>query len=161
MTIPHFSTIKNCQHHEGVKIVGWLNAYNSTFGEDCFIGPFCEIGGATIGARTKVSSHSYICPGVTLGDDCFIGHGVCFTNDLYDEPENYEKIDELSAAWDLKKTKVGNSVRIGSNATILPVTIGDHAIIGSGSVVTKDVPAYAVVAGVPAKVLRILKQPVE
>lgn len=151
-----FSIFKNCQHHEKVKFVGWVNAYNSEFHEGCFIGPFCEIGGAVIGERTKVSSHTYICPGVGIGKDCFIGHGVCFTNDLYDEPEQYEKIDELSAEWDLKKTVVGNSVRIGSNATILPVTIGDHAIIGSGSVVTKDVPPYAVVAGVPAKVLRIL-----
>lgn len=153
---PPFSIFKNCEYHENVRFVGWVNAYNSIFEEGCFIGPHCEIGGAVIGERTKVSSHSYICPGVTLGKDCFIGHGVMFTNDLYDQPEQYEKVDELSASWDLKKTKVGNCVRIGSNATILPVEIGDHAIIGSGSVVTKSVPPYAVVAGVPAKVLRVL-----
>lgn len=154
--IPQFSILKNCTYHENIRFVGWLNAYNTEFKEGCFIGPFCEIGGAVIGERTKVSSHVYICPGVSIGDDCFIGHGVMFTNDLYDEPEQYQKIDELASSWDLKKTEIGHSVRIGSNATILPVKVGNHAIIGSGAVVTKDVPDYAVVAGVPAKVLRIL-----
>jgi acetyltransferase-like isoleucine patch superfamily enzyme len=111
--------------------------------DTAFVGPFVEIQDDTvIGARTRISSHSFVCQGVEIGEDCFIGHGVMFINDLFDAP--IEK-------WTKRKTVVGNRVRIGSNATILPVTIGDGAVIGAGAVVTKDVPANVIVKGNPAE----------
>lgn len=156
MNAPQFSTISNSAIHPTARLVGWSNIYGCEIGENCFVGPFTELGGVKVGARSRISSHCYFPPGVTIGRDCFIGHGVMGTNDLYDKPEVYENIGELQESWNQKKTAIGNSVRIGSNATILPVTIGDHAIIGAGAVVCHDVPAYAVVAGVPAKIVRIL-----
>lgn len=148
---PPFSILNGNTIHLTARIIGWANIYMSVIGQEAFIGPHVEIGQAVIGDRTKVSSHCYICPGVEIGSDCFIGHGVMFTNDLYNEPEVYDHITELAGQWELKKTTVGNCVRIGSNATILPVKIGDHAIIGAGAVVTRDVPAYAVVVGNPGR----------
>lgn len=158
MTLPPFSRIQECQIHDSVRIIGWANLYSCIIKENAFIGPYVEVGaGAVIGERTRISSGAYICNGTHVGDDCFIGHAVMTCNDDFTEPEIYERIGELAEGWTLKHLSIGNSVRIGSGATILPVDIGDHAVIGAGSVVTKDVPPYAVVAGVPAKVLRILK----
>ena len=139
---------RDCRIDPTAKIMDFTNLYECAIGAGAFIGPFVEIQrGASVGARTRVSSHSFLCEGVTIGSDCFIGHGVMFTNDRYDVPlPNGEYI--------MRKTVVGRFVRIGSNVTLLPVSIGDHAIIGAGAVVTKDVPAGAVVAGVPAKMLR-------
>ena len=142
MDHPELSFSKNCQYGEGVIIMPFTNLYDSELGSDVFIGPFVEIGGAKIGARTKISSHSYICPLVEIGTDCFIAHGVKFCNDDFTSPPTYNNINEVSSGWSPLPTKVGNSVRIGSNCTILPgITIGDHAVIGAGSTVTKDVPA--------------------
>lgn len=137
-----------CKIDPTAKIMDFTNMYECTVEAGAFVGPFVEIQrGAKVGARSRISSHSFLCEGVSIGADCFIGHGVMFTNDKYDVPlPNGEYI--------MRKTEVGNFVRIGSNVTLLPVKIGDHAIIGAGAVVTKDVPAGAVVAGVPAKVLR-------
>jgi len=139
--------IKDCKMGKNIQIIEPVNIYGCTVGDDCFIGPFVEIQkNVMIGAKTRVQSHSFICEGVTIGKHCFIGHGTMFVNDLYDSP-SFE-------SWIKRETNVGKDVRIGSNATILPVKIGDNAIIGAGAVVTKDVPANCVVAGNPAKIIR-------
>jgi len=118
------------------------NIYTDEIGEGTIISPFVEIQkGAKIGKRCKVQSHTFICAGVEIGDDCFIGHGVMFTNDLF---------PKATGKWKLKKTKVADRVSIGSGAVILPVKIGKGAVIGAGSVVTKDVKAFKIVKGNPA-----------
>lgn len=148
---PALSTIQNCTIAESAKVMPFTNLYQSTIGENAFIGPFVEIGGATIGARTKISSHTYICPHVEIGTDCFIAHNVTFTNDTFETPKTYRNIAELAAQWTVRRTVVGNCVRIGSGAVILPVKIGNGAVIGAGAVVTHDVPPNAVVKGIPAR----------
>jgi len=138
---------KNCQFGKNVKTIEPVNLYNCEVGDNCFIGPFVEIQkNVVIGNDTRIQSHSFICEGVTIGNHCFIGHGTMFTNDLFDSPD--------IESWILRKTNVGNKVRIGSNVTILPVNIEDNVIIGAGSVVTKDVPANSIIAGNPAKIMR-------
>ena len=128
---------------KGTKIIQPVNLYGCSIGNDCFIGPFVEIQErSTIGNNTKVSSHSFICSGVIIGNNCFIGHGVMFTNDKFTEDRN---------EWVERETIIGNNVRIGSNATILPVNIGNNVIIGAGAVVTKDIPSNTIVKGNPAK----------
>lgn len=135
--------IKNCTIDPSSKLMEFINIYGCTICENVFIGPFVEIQkNSVIGKGTRVSSHSFICEGVEIGENCFIGHGVMFTND---------KFTENKEDWILRKTKIGNNVRIGSNVTILPVTIGDNVVIGAGSVVTKDIPSNTVVKGNPAK----------
>ncbi|MFX1393588.1 MAG: acyltransferase [Promethearchaeota archaeon] len=142
--------IKNCQIGENVKIIEPVNLYGCIIGNDCLIGPFVEIqNNVVIGEKTRVQSHSFICDGVIIGNHCFLGHGSMFTNDLFIDSPNLE-------SWIKRETKVGNNVRIGNNATILPISIGDNSIIGAGSVVTKDVPANCVVAGNPAKIIKKL-----
>jgi acetyltransferase-like isoleucine patch superfamily enzyme len=122
-----------------------VNVYGCELDESVFVGPFVEIQkDVKIGKNTRVSSHSFICEGVEIGEDCFIGHGVVFVNDLFSDSPSIKE-------WKMKKTKVGSRVRVGSNVTILPVNIGDDVIIGAGSVVTKDVPSGATVKGNPAK----------
>lgn len=134
----------------GVKIVEPVNIYGCRIGDDCFIGPFVEIQkGVVIGNRTKVQSHSFICELVTIGDDCFIGHGVMFINDLFSSggPAGGDKTQ-----W--KATTIGHHVSIGSNATILPVSICDEVVIGAGAVVTKSIFEPGTYAGNPARKLK-------
>jgi acetyltransferase-like isoleucine patch superfamily enzyme len=141
--------INDCQIGENVKIIEPVNLYGCSIGDDCFIGPFVEIQkNVTIETGTRVQSHCFICDGVSIGKHCFIGHGATFTNDLFVDSPNYE-------SWVKKETIIGDDVRIGSNATLLPISVGDRAIIGAGAVVTKDVPTNSIVAGNPAKVIRM------
>lgn len=137
-----------------VKIQNFVNLYDCTIGESTKIGPFVEIGGATIGANCKISSHSYICPGVIIADEVFIGHHVSFCNDKFPRATNKDGQLQTGDDWKLIETKIEKGVSIGSGATILPgVTIGENSIIGAGCVVTKDVPPNVMVAGNPAVVI--------
>ncbi len=144
------SGINNVESGERVKIVMPSNLYGCTLGDNVFVGPFVEIQrGVSVGARTKIQSHSFVCELVTIGSDCFIGHGVMFINDLFakGEPAGGDQ-----TKW--KKTAVGDHVSIGSNATILPVRIAPGVVIGAGSVVTKDITEPGIYAGNPAKKIR-------
>ena len=138
--------VRECDVGEGTKIWDFTNLYECEIGEDCMIGSFVEIQkGVKIGNRVRVQSHSFLCTGVEIEDDVFIGHGVMFVNDKY--PPSGD-----SSKW--KDTLVKEGASIGNNATILPVTIGENSTIGAGAVVTEDVPPNVVVAGNPAKILR-------
>lgn len=142
-----------------VRLSKFINLYGCEIGDETKIGAFVEIQkNASIGRRCKISSHAFICEGVTIEDNVFIGHGVMFTNDSYPRSTNSDGSLQTEADWKVEKTVVKKGASIGSGATILPNTcIGENAIVGAGSVVTKDVPANAVIAGNPARVLRYLK----
>ena len=144
-----------------VRLFGFVNLYGCEIGDDVKIGTFVEIQkGAKVGARCKISSHTFICEGVTLEDEVFVGHNVTFINDLYPRAANDDGQLKTEADWECKPTLVKCGVAIGSSATLLcGITVGEHAMIGAGSVVTKDVPPYAVVAGNPARVIRMLPKP--
>ncbi|HWE16461.1 MAG TPA: acyltransferase [Hyphomicrobiaceae bacterium] len=136
-----------------VKVVEPVNLYECRIGDDCFIGPFVEVQkGVVIGHRTRVQSHSMVCELVAIGDDCFIGHGVMFTNDTFSIGGPAHGRQDL---W--RPTRIGNRVSIGSNATILPVSICDGVVIGAGAVVTRDVDTPGIYAGNPARILRGFK----
>ena len=132
-----------------------VNIYECSIGSETRIGAFVEIQrGAVIGSRCKISSHSFICEGVTIEDEVFIGHGVMFTNDSYPRATSAEGKLQADGDWFLAKTIVRKGASIGSNATILSgLTIGENALVGAGAVVTRDVPARAVVAGLPARIV--------
>ncbi len=144
---------------EGVVLQDFVNLYGCTIGDRTRIGPFVEIQkGCTVGKDCKIQSHSFLCEGVTLEDGVFIGHGVMFINDRYPRAVTGEGTLQTEADWELVPTLVKQRASIGSNATILcGVTVGEEAIVGAGSVVTKDVPPRAVVAGNPARILRYLR----
>ncbi|MGH8614847.1 MAG: acyltransferase, partial [Gammaproteobacteria bacterium] len=129
-----------------------VNLYGCKIGPDTRIGAFVEIQkGASVGARCKISSHSFVCEGVDIEDGVFIGHGVMFINDIYPRAVSAEGDLQTEVDWCLIKTRVKTGASIGSNATILcGITIGEHALVGAGAVVTREVAAYAIVAGVPA-----------
>ena len=138
----------------------FINLYGCTIGDGSRIGPFVEVQkNATIGKNCKIQSHTFICEGVEIDDDVFVGHGVMFINDRYPRSTAESGGLQTEADWAVIPTKVGRAASIGSNATILcGVTIGENAIVGAGSVVVKDVPADTIVAGNPAKVLRNIEE---
>lgn len=140
----------------GAKVFAFTNLYGCQIGDESKIGAFVEIQkGATIGNRCKISSHTFICEGVTIEDEVFVGHGVTFINDRYPRATTAGGGLQTEADWQCVPTRVQRRASIGSGATILcGVTVGEGAIVGAGSVVTKDVPAGAVVAGNPARLLR-------
>jgi acetyltransferase-like isoleucine patch superfamily enzyme len=142
--------IRDVKFGEGVKVVEPVNMYECEVGNNVFIGPFCEIQKKVfVGNRTKIQSHTFICELVTIGDDCFVGHGVMFINDTFSTggPAGGDQ-----SKW--KSTKIGNRVSLGSNATILPVEICDDVVIGAGSVVTKNIIKPGIYAGNPARWLK-------
>jgi UDP-3-O-[3-hydroxymyristoyl] glucosamine N-acyltransferase len=144
------SKIVNTNFGENVTVVKPVNIYGCNIGNQCFIGPFVEIQkDVIIGNRTKIQSHTFICELVNIGDDCFIGHGVMFINDKFSVggPARGNK-----CLW--KSTFIGNNVSLGSNATIMPVSICDHVVIGAGAVVTKDITTPGTYIGNPARKLR-------
>lgn len=144
---------------KNVRFSGYSNLYGCEIGDDCGIGPFVEIQkDAKLGRAVKVQSHSFICSGVTIEDEAFIGHGVMFINDRFPRAANPDGSPKKDSDWICEKTLVSKKASIGSNSTIMcGVTIGEGAVVGAGSVVVEDVPARAVVAGNPAKILRTLE----
>jgi len=144
------SCIKDVNFGSNVKVVLPVNIYGCEIQDNCFIGPFVEIQkDVTIGQRTKIQSHTFICELVNIGDDCFIGHGVMFINDLFQKggPAQGDK-----SLW--KSTNIGNHVSIGSNATILPVNICNHVVVGAGAVVTKSITKPGIYVGNPARLIK-------
>ena len=139
----------------------FVNLYGCTIGDDSRVGAFVEIQkNVVIGARCKISSHSFLCEGLTVEDDCFIGHHVCFINDAYPCATNANGAPQSESDWRVVPTRVCQGASIGSGAVILcGVTIGAGALVGAGAVVTRDVAPHEVVAGVPARMLRILNPP--
>lgn len=144
---------------QNVRIFGFTNLYGCEVGDESKIGTFVEIQkGARIGRRCKISSHTFICEGVTIEDEVFVGHNVTFINDLYPRATAGNGQLQTEADWECRPTLVKRGASIGSGTTLLcGVTIGEFALVGAGSVVTRDVPAHTVVAGNPARVLRRLK----
>lgn len=139
-----------------VKIFAFVNLYGCTIGDETKIGTFVEIQkGANIGARCKISSHTFVCEGVTIESEVFIGHGVTFINDRYPKSVTGEGKLKTEADWECQRTLVKRGASIGSGSTVLGgITIGESALVGAGSVVTKDVPPHTTVAGNPARVIR-------
>jgi UDP-2-acetamido-3-amino-2,3-dideoxy-glucuronate N-acetyltransferase len=146
-------SLNNVTVGENVRIFNFVNAYGCSIDDNSKIGAFVEIQkGATIGKSCKISSHTFICEGVHIEDNVFIGHGVMFTNDLFPRATNADGSAQTEADWSVVETHVKKGASIGSNATILAgITIGENSLVGAGAVVTKDVPAGAVVVGNPAK----------
>jgi acetyltransferase-like isoleucine patch superfamily enzyme len=146
-----------------VKLSRFINLYGCEIGDETKIGAFVEIQKrATVGKCCKISSHTFICEGVAIEDNVFIGHGVMFINDSYPRATAADGKLQTEADWKVERTVIQKGASIGSGATILSnVTIGENAIVGAGSVVTKDVPPNSIVAGNPAKVLRYIEQALE
>ena len=151
-------SLVNVSVGKGVRFFNFVNAYGCSIDDNSKIGAFVEIQkGATIGKNCKISSHAFICEGVHIEDNVFVGHGVMFTNDLFPRATNPDGSQQTDADWTMVETFIKKGASIGSNATILcGITIGENALIGAGSVVTKDVPANTVVAGNLAKVIKKL-----
>jgi UDP-2-acetamido-3-amino-2,3-dideoxy-glucuronate N-acetyltransferase len=144
---------------ENVCLQDFINLYGCRIGDNTKIGPFVEIQkNVTVGRNCKIQSHSFICEGVSIADEVFVGHGVMFINDRYPRSATAEGSLQTEADWKVVPTAIKKGASIGSNATILcGITVGEGAIVGAGSVVTKDVPPRTIVAGNPAKVIRKVK----
>jgi acetyltransferase-like isoleucine patch superfamily enzyme len=157
-TQPNQQIAPNVKLGRGVRIFGFTNLYGCEIGDDTKVGTFVEIQkGAKVGSRCKISSHSFLCEGVELEDEVFVGHGVMFTNDLFPRATATSGALQTEADWTCVKTLVKRGASIGSGATLLcGITVGENAMIGAGSMVTKDVPPGAVVAGNPARVIKFL-----
>ena len=152
--MPNLKTVGiiNVTFGENVTVIQPVNLYGCSIGDECFIGPFVEIQkDVTIGKRCRIQSHAFICELVTIGDDCFISHGAMFINDVFNIGGPAKGRKDL---W--KSTKIGSNVSIGTNATVMPVTICDKVVVGAGAVVTKDITQPGIYAGNPAKLLRRL-----
>jgi UDP-2-acetamido-3-amino-2,3-dideoxy-glucuronate N-acetyltransferase len=149
-------SLTNVSVGSNVRIFDFVNAYGCSIDDNTKVGTFVEIQkGVSIGKNCKISSHAFICEGVHIEDNVFIGHGVMFTNDLFPRATNPDGSQQTDADWTTVQTFVRYGASVGSNATILAgITIGEHALVGAGAVVTKDVPANTVVAGNPAKILK-------
>lgn len=152
-------SINNVALGEGVKIYDFVNLYGCSIGDGSKIGTFVEIQrGVSIGKNCKISSHSFICEGVLIEDNVFVGHNVTFINDRFPRATNEDGSLQTDADWSLEETRIKTGASIGSSVTILcGITIGEGAIVGAGSVVTKDVPPRTIVAGNPAKVVRSIQ----
>ena len=146
-----------------VKLSKFINLYGCEIGDNTKVGAFVEVQkNAKIGRNCKISSHTFVCEGVTIEDDVFIGHGVAFINDSYPRATVADGRLQTEKDWKVEKTVIKKGASIGSGATILSkVTVGENAIVGAGSVVTRDVPANAIVAGNPAKLLRYIEKEIE
>ncbi len=155
---PHLSIAPDVKLGKDVKLSSFINLYGCEIGDETKIGAFVEIQkNAAVGRRCKISSHTFVCEGVTIHDHVFVGHGVTFINDSYPRATTEDGQLQTEKDWKVEPTLVKEGASIGSGATILSnVVIGEHAIVGAGSVVTRDVPAYTVVAGNPARVLRAI-----
>ncbi|MEO6304387.1 MAG: acyltransferase [Bacteroidia bacterium] len=149
-------SLVNVKVGKGVRIFNFVNAYGCSIDDNSKIGAFVEIQkGASIGKNCKISSHTFICEGVHIEDNVFIGHGVMFTNDLFPRATNADGSQQSEADWKLVETFIKKGASLGSNVTVLcGITIGENALIGAGAVVTKDVPANAIMAGNPAKFIK-------
>lgn len=146
--------IVDVEFGKDVTVIEPANLYGCRIGDGCFIGPFTEIQrNVTIGRNTRVQSHAFVCELVEIGDDCFIGHGVMFINDIFSSggPARGDKTKWLV-------TRIGNQVSIGSNATVLPVRIADGVVVGAGAVVTRDITRRGIYAGNPARLIRLLQE---
>ena len=148
---------------QDVKLSKFINLYGCEIGDESKIGAFVEIQkNASVGKRCKISSHTFICEGVTIEDNVFIGHGVMFINDSYPRATAADGSLQTEADWKVERTVIRKGASIGTGATILSgITIGENAIVGAGSVVTKDAPPNSIVAGNPARVLRYIEQTLE
>lgn len=144
---------------QGVKLSKFINLYGCSIGDETKIGAFVEIQkNASVGRRCKISSHTFVCEGVTIEDNVFVGHGVTFVNDSYPRATTPEGDLQTESDWAVEKTLIRRGASIGSGCTILAnLTIGENAIVGAGSVVTRDVPPNTIVAGNPAKILRTVE----
>ena len=159
---PYLCITPDVKLGENVKLSSFINLYGCEIGDNTKIGAFVEIQkNATVGRNCKISSHTFVCEGVTIEDEVFIGHGVTFINDMYPRAATAAGGLQTESDWKVEKTLIKKGASIGSGATILAgVTVGENALVGAGSVVTKSVPPNAIVAGNPARVLRILKKDV-
>lgn len=160
---PYVSIAPDVKMGRDVKLSKFINLYGCEIGDETKIGAFVEIQkNATVGKRCKISSHTFICEGVTIEDNVFIGHGVMFINDSYPRATTFNGNLQTAADWKVEQTVIKKGVSIGSGATILSrICIGENAIVGAGSVVTKDVAPNSIVAGNPARLLRYLEQTAE
>lgn len=147
----------------GVRLSKFINLYGCEIGDETRIGAFVEVQkNARVGRRCKISSHTFICEGVTIEDNVFIGHGVTFTNDVYPRATNADGNPQSEADWKVTPTVVRKGASIGSGATLLcSISIGENSIVGAGSVVTKNIPANAIAAGNPARILRYIDAKME